>query len=272
MNASWTRALVESLQRAPLLVGDLPEARQFDRTFLSQADGKINLNARQKLGHLYESALEQLLRQSLDVDVLASSLQIIDASGRTRGEMDYVLWGQAESLLIHLELAVKFYLAYPSAAGWRFPGPDPKDDWYAKLRRMRTHQLRLSETVLARRVLQDRYGAEVGSVRQLIYGRLFLPFDREDCPMPNWLAPNAMQGRWLYLHQLNEALPSLREVKLLPKALWPVELTAELRDGLPKISEEELKQQAEKRCVMFVMPDSFEPLFLVPDRWPDSEL
>ncbi|HKK19700.1 MAG TPA: hypothetical protein VJ952_13555, partial [Opitutales bacterium] len=78
MEALWSQALIESLQTAPLLVGDLPEAGRFDRRKLGSADAVIRLDARQKLGHLYESALEHLLMRSSSVELLATSLQIVD--------------------------------------------------------------------------------------------------------------------------------------------------------------------------------------------------
>ncbi|PXA04125.1 hypothetical protein DDZ13_08790 [Coraliomargarita sinensis] len=271
MNPLWSHALTDCLKRAPLLVDNLPEAAQFDRRMLGPVDSTLELNAKQKLGHLYESALEALLRESRKVDLLASSLQVVDASGRTLGEMDYLLRDRANSGAIHLELAVKFYLAHHSATGWSYPGPDPKDDWYGKLERMRDHQLQLSKLAVAKEILRNRYEIETVSVQQLIYGRLFLPFDRGDCPMPDLLSPQASLGRWLYVNQRAQMLPSLSEVHLLPKALWPVQVSEALLQTMPRVTVAELEAKAQARCVMFILPDSAAPVFLVPDHWPGRD-
>ena len=91
----WTGALMESLVSAPLLVGDLPEAPVLDRRLLGHPKLRHRLNFQQKLGHLYEDALQHLIEQSSALSLLAAHLQVIDHEGITLGEMDFLLADKA---------------------------------------------------------------------------------------------------------------------------------------------------------------------------------
>ncbi|MEN8862546.1 MAG: DUF1853 family protein, partial [Lentimonas sp.] len=115
----YETALLDSLQCTPLLVGDLPEAECFDRSLIEGSSLNAELNFNQKLGHLYEDALEILLGASNQVELLASSLQVFDPNGRTLGELDFLLRETAGGQHVHLELAVKFYLAVERDGEWQ---------------------------------------------------------------------------------------------------------------------------------------------------------
>ncbi|MFQ3240660.1 MAG: hypothetical protein ACI9A1_000286 [Lentimonas sp.] len=263
-----TKALLDSLQAAPLLVGDLAEAAVLDRAFLGGcvAEG-VELNFKQKLGHLYEDALECLLEASERLDLLASHVQVVNEAGITLGELDFVLYDRLQQKHVHLELAVKFYLATQTSEGWIYPGPDPRDNWQRKLDRMRSHQLLLSQRPEARRLLKDRLNIDVVEVRQLIYGRLFSPLISAGSPLPDAIAPDAQRGRWLYVREWQSWFSEVSEVCLVPKSLWPVVLTSDLKSELRRVGAVELLSLAEERCTMFVLPDSVEPFFLVPNDW-----
>ena len=265
----WTKALMTSLREAPLLVGDLAKAPALDRALLGDAPTSGSLNFGQKLGHLYEDALENLLEQSETLSLLASHLQVVDDSGRTLGEMDFLLRDRSSGEAYHLELAVKFYLAYPKAAVWDYPGPDPRDNWQRKLERLQTHQLRLSEDPYARRVLVERFAIKELAVRQLIYGRLFGPMGAQECPWPEGMRADGLRGRWLYCSEWSHWMTGASELRVIPKPLWPVVLRFELVDCLPPVDSTELRKLGAERCTMFVADDSLEPIFLVPDSWPE---
>lgn len=262
-------ALIDSLKSAPLLVGDLPEAAAFDRSLLGVPNECTHLNFDQKLGHLYEDALRDLLDTSSRVEVLASNLQVFDTDGRTLGELDYLLRDRVRDRHIHLELAVKFYLAVERDGEWQFPGPDPRDNWQRKLDRMRTHQFMLSQTPQAQALLRERYDIDSVDVNQLIYGCLFYPMSSEARPLPEAIALDCRVGRWLYVSEWERFFPEVREVLHVPKVLWPVELCESVQASLDTIDVTELHSLSKERCTMFVLPGSDEPLFLVPDTWLD---
>ncbi|NQY31786.1 MAG: DUF1853 family protein [Coraliomargarita sp.] len=266
----WTEALLSSLSDASLLVGDLPEAKCFTRSKLGTGVSGFHLNFEQKLGHLYEDALLHLLEQSEVLSPLAAHLQVIDGSRVTVGEMDFLVRDAQAQRDLHLELAVKFYLAHQRDCRWHFPGPDARDNWHRKLARMRTHQLRMTERPEARELLREQFGVEEVDVQQLIYGRLFVPVERDDCPLPEGMSEDGLRGRWLYCHQWGRLFASVKTIRVIPKLLWPALLNEALVESLPVVSEADLLGQASVRCTMFVAGDSPEPFFLVPDSWPNA--
>ena len=262
-----TQLILESLRAAPLLIGDLPEASVFDRSLFGECVGDEPLRFDQKLGHLYEQALSRLLESSACLDLLASHLQVFAKGGRTLGELDFLLHDHTRDQHIHLELAVKFYLAVKGAEDWQFPGPDPRDNWQRKLDRLRTHQLQLSQLPEARDMLLERFGVESVEAQQLIYGCLFLPIANVERPEPDQMTVTARIGRWLYLSEWPQHFSEVEEVLLIPKPLWPVELTAQAKRQFERVPVSSLHQLAAERCTMFCLPDSVMPYFLVPSDW-----
>ena len=268
MNDIHTKALLQSLKDAPLLVGDLPSAASLDRALLGMPTSDMRLNTNQKLGHLYEDALRLLLRESDQLELLADHVQVFDRKQITLGEIDYILRAVHSQQVFQLELAVKFYLGLPTAEGWTFPGPDPHDNWQRKLDRMRTHQLSLEQRPEAQALLRQRWGCEEVEVRQLIYGCIFYPMEAVECPLPENMREDCRKGRWLYMQDWERFFAGVLEVCMIPKPLWPVCMSAPLRASLPRASVSALHAASAERCVMFVLPDAAEPHFLVPNHWP----
>ena len=269
MTATITRLIYESLIDAPLLVGNLPESQVFNRPGLRMPKAECALSFDQKLGHLYEDALGAIIEASPDLDCLASHLQVFDLSGITLGEMDFVVFDRAKKSYIHLELAVKFYLAVEIDGAWQFPGPDPRDNWQRKLERLCSHQLRLSGLDEAKVLLKERLGIQKMAVEHLIYGRVFYPVTSVERPAIEAMRLSAQTGRWLFVSQVNEYLNKIETVYLIEKPLWAVPLTSSLLSTLRVMPIDDLRSMAAERCVMFVPPASREPYFLVPDGWPD---
>lgn len=267
MDPLHANVLLQSLRDAPLLVDDLPEAPSLDRSLLGRATSDMRLDANQKLGHLYEDALRLLLCASDRLELLADHVQVFDHKQITLGEMDYILRDLRTQQVFQLELAVKFYLGVPIEGGWNFPGPDPHDNWQRKLKRMRTHQLSLAQRPEALSLLRERWGCEAVEVRQLIYGCIFEPMQVDECPLPESIRANCRKGRWLYEQDWERFFSGVPEVCIVPKPLWPVAMTAGLRESLPCRSVLELRAACAERCVMFVLPDSELPHFLVPNHW-----
>lgn len=268
--SALAQCLLDSLRTAPLLVERLDAFESFDRSDFRSAERSSDLNFDQKLGHLYEDALAQAFERSVRYQVCARNLQVHDAEGRTLGEFDYLIQDQSDGSVIHLELAVKFYLCVQTASGWQYPGPDPRDNWQRKLEHLRGHQLLLAQRPESRALLKERFHIESIEVQQLIYGALFRPLSGQDCPFPETISPNARVGHWLRISEwttyFSECLDD--EVLLIPKVLWPVPLDASKRDLLEPISIQQLIERAEDRCVLFCFPNAPEVMyFLAWDQW-----
>lgn len=269
---SWetacSKALWRSLVEGPLLVGDLPEAKVWEADLEAPLAGDP-LNFEQKLGHLYEDAMERLIRKSDEWELLARNVQVSGADGRTLGEFDFLLRDVRSGAAVHLELAVKFYLAYVDAAGVeRFPGPDPRDNWLVKLDRMRTRQLKLWESEAGRRLLSERFGIERMVVRQRVYGIIFDHISVSEPSDPPSISPTARRARWLYVMDWDRYFLDLRRVVIVPKYLWPVRLDGEILRRMEEVDVSELKRRAGQRCTLFWNEAEQAAVFLVPDGWP----
>ena len=270
MNAQ-TSVILNSLKRSPLLVGDVLSADVFERNLLGDPDEGMALDYEQKLGHLYEDALERLIDSAPSLDRIASNLQIFDENRRTIGELDFVVRDKQSGHYIHLELAVKFYLAIKRDDGWKCPGPNARDNWQAKLDRMRDHQFQLTRRAEARALLKDKFGITDITVQHLIYGCLFLPIGCDEWPAPDAISGNARIGRWLYVSQWDDYLSHIHDAFIIPKPLWPVEISDDVRPLLTPVTVEELKQAAQERCTMFTIAGSHDVWFLAPDDWAREE-
>lgn len=113
-----------------------------------------------RLGNYYERLWHALLTLAPDINLVARNIALRE-NGRTIGELDLLI-EDPHGALVHLELAVKFYLgmseelsvadelpaADSTGAGvsphriWR--GPDPRDSLHDKVTRLRDHQLKLT--------------------------------------------------------------------------------------------------------------------------------
>jgi len=263
-------ALIDSLKAAPLLVSDLPEAVSFDRELFANTTSAVELNYNQKLGYLYETALEHLIISSPNIELIAKNLQIFDENKRTIGELDYILRDKRCDLNIHLELAVKFYLALETRKGWQYPGPDCRDNWHRKLKRLRSHQLAMLTNKDTQRLLAERFDIYEIITQQLIYGCIFTPWNCEQKAQPEFVSAQSRQGRWLYIHQWKEAFKGDEKIFMIPKVFWPVQITSDTLPLFDAISVQDLKNLAQNQCVMFTFEGDLTPWFLVSDCWAEN--
>lgn len=256
-------AIIQSLLVSPLLIGDLPNAAQFDRQSLAASDHGVELNFDQKLGHLYEDAFASLVTSSPKVKLLERNLQVQRNSHATLGELDFLL-RDLQGHLTHLEIAAKFYLAVKTDNGICFPGPDSRDNYHRKLQRLVSHQLTLTERY--KRCLPPEYRDADIRVKQLIYGCLFDHITAPQTSCPEFSNPDCRRGRWLHQRELSDHFPDQSQFDLIPKHLWPVpiELLAEMplqrwRNDKPV-----------DRCQMLRINGSACPYFVAPDEYPQQ--
>ena len=254
-------ALVQSLLVSPLLVGDLPNAARFDRALLD-APGLVvgELNFDQKLGHLYEDAMASLLVSSPRVELVEKNLQLQRGKHSTVGELDFLIRA-ADGLLIHLELATKFYLAVKLGDEVSYPGPDSRDNYDRKIDRLLSHQLTLVKRYKDCLPLEYRDSDIV--VRQLIYGCLFDHVREADLSRPRFCNRDCRRGKWLHRSELAEWFSGETVFEFVPKSLWPVPfnllegLALERWDPAAPVERCQMIRVAGQDGAFFVAPDEF---------------
>ena len=272
-----SKLLIDSLVRSPLLVDDLGGLGHFDRELFachhpeSRLLEATSLNFQQKLGHLYEDALEQVLGASDEVEDLHCSIQVFAESGRTLGEFDYLF--RCRGVIIHLELAVKFYCAVDVGGEIRWYGPDARDHWERKRKRMLSHQLEIAQTKEGGDRIEALFGTRESVTKHLIYGRIFDRLDDSASGSKGGrntakdVSDEASRGRWLWRADLKKYFEGER-LWLVPKCLWPCQLSADLLNSLESLSCDALLKLTESRAVM--MTDGREFYFLMHDNWLDE--
>lgn len=265
----YTQALLECLRSSPLLVDNLPEAVCLDRgKFFSRGKVSIDLpelNFSQKLGHLYEDALAYLIEQSSDLELLGKSVQVFSKKRITLGELDYVMKDLVGGGFINLELAVKFYLVRYEDGEPYYPGPDPRDNWLNKLKRMREHQLQLIKSDEAKSHLLDAYGISKIDTQHLIVGKLFDHYLAEERPCPPAMRADCQRGKWKYLSEwLRDS--DVSDVKVISKCLWPAKVE-DILDGIESITRQNFINEVQERCTMIWDEDEQAALFIASDSW-----
>lgn len=161
-----------------------------------------------RLGRYAEFLLGEALARLPDVRLLASQLAVQDG-GRSLGEYDFLVAQPAPQPLLHIELAVKFFIALPVGERLYYVGPALRDSLEIKLAHLFDRQLRLSQTPAGRAALP-----QAGRVSPMAWlrGRLFYPASHPAA----WsmLASDHLRGWW---RRADEAIPSTD-----PKSTWRV--------------------------------------------------
>ncbi len=162
----------------------------------------------QRLGLYFESLWHFFLDNDAEVDLLAHNLPVRDAT-RTLGEFDCLYRCRDSGDIVHLELAVKFYLhtgggnsgTGDDRADWL--GPGRRDRLDRKLDHLTTHQTRLAGQPAAQQLLRDR-GLAPDRVEVAVKGRLFQRSDRP-APPPTGFNPAQSLLTWYHVDKLERS-------------------------------------------------------------------
>ena len=171
----FSQSIFDCLLKSELLAAELTGAARFDRSLLKRPPIGTRLNFEQKLGHLFEDAFAATIDAADDLSLIGRNVQLPGSDGQTLGEMDFLILNVPRQQPIHLELAVKFYLAHEDAQGtMQFPGPDARDNWPRKLKRLTSHQLRLTDLPAVRSLLLEQFEIKPPEVAHIILYKLHI--------------------------------------------------------------------------------------------------
>ncbi len=217
-----------------------------------------------RLGYRFESFINFWLKISPNYVPLAHNIQLIE-NKQTLGEVDFIIQNSATKEIIHLEVAVKFYLGTtPFENDFRWFGTNTNDQLGKKQQHLIEHQTQLIRKypTLIKYKIDQRYC--------LVKGRLFYPFDTKtpDTP-PNSATQNHLKGFWLKQNNSNQnKLKNKQLLYPLIKHEWLSSLqAAELKD---KVSLTPLQKLDRAQCCIsindnneederiFILPESFE--------------
>jgi hypothetical protein len=177
-----------------------------------------------RLGKHFEDCVDRLFASSSTNNIIARNL-VIQTPERTLGELD-LIYQNKSSEIVHLELAIKFYLLKKGGTQLiDFVGPAGHDRLDLKWDRLRLHQLSLSQTAEALDFLQQQHVPLPTRQQLLLTGMLFYAYE-------NWqstvvedigLNPQHQRGWWIEHHevaQLKTIHGPQRGFIILPKWHW----------------------------------------------------
>ena len=206
-----------------------------------------------RLGLVFECLWHFFLQQDPQTELIANNLPIRDGD-RSVGELDILYRCHQRDTVVHLELAVKFYLdaGRPQLAGRdqsRWLGPDCRDRLDKKIDRLQQHQLPLPHTQWGQSVLAE-LGIDEWLTELVFAGRLFHAIDRRTSTAQ--LPANS----WIHWQQWQHS--ELRELD------W---LHLEKPDWFTDVGRRpEFPASGPKRPIMLSWNER--RLMLCPDQWP----
>lgn len=266
--ALFSSAILGSLLTEPLMLGELPNSSPFLLPRLSpKPTSQLKFN--QKLGHLYEDALSELLSANSNYEILAQNYQLITPAKQTLGELDFLLLKKPSNEIIHLELAVKFYLIVEVNGQTLYPGPDARDNFHRKSKRLCEHQLTLTKRKSSQELLPPLPHSGTIKIGHLVHGIFFDHIHSEHRPLPEHASAQVRRRKWLHCNEFSEFETTRSKLRVIPKQLWLCEINEEIFDTLVEVSICELLQLAQQRCTLCIGEPDAQPYFIVPDSWPN---
>ena len=175
------------------------------------------------LGIYFESLWRFFLSQDNEVTLLASNRQVIE-EGRTIGEFDVFYRCHRRNAVVHLELAVKFYLGLPIIADTDLQqssfwlGPNCVDRLDLKINHLRAHQLPLISHASAQDWLhQEQLQPDIQETA--FHGYLYYPW-QTTAPAPNVADAQHLRSFWLRDNQLEKLQEHSKKYRIVPRLQW----------------------------------------------------
>ena len=195
-----------------------------------------------RLGSIFEGLVSFWLRISPNFNELHQNIQIIEDK-HTFGEIDFIIENIHTSEIIHLEVAVKFYLGCePYEDAYRWFGTNTKDQLGKKIDHLKNHQTQLSS--LYPKQLKKHFSTPIDKKQCFIKGRLFYPELCDTPPSNLELAKNHLRGKWSYVDQQD----ATKDLVKINKTHWLADLNTTDIKGLGYVSSNIVSQIDRAEC------------------------
>jgi hypothetical protein len=227
-----------------------------------------------RLGVYFERLWHFFLHQNPDTELVAHNLPV-HQDGRTAGEFDCLYYCRRRMRYVHLELAVKYYLAAPGKERPDRPwlGPDTRERLDVKLTQLLERQIRLSEAPAAGPLLAGlgvesplREIALKGYLFQPLAGALPPPGYNNENPMNDWLRPGDLADYC--------ATNKLDSFHLLQKMQWLSRAQVHEAGSLDREQLHTAIGTHDYPLLVASLDDlgtECRRFFVVPEQWPDAK-
>lgn len=257
---------------------DLDWLKRLDQ---NPADFLVYLESNQeskRLGKYFELLLNYFFIHSKSIHEVIKGIQIQDDK-RTIGELDFLIKPLKNAGWIHLEVAVKFYLAFVINGKTQFIGPNSKDTFSRKKEKLLKKQLEISKLQISKNQLKE-LGVSIERRAVIMKGFVFInPFLNEQLNLSN-LNEYCNKGWWCYLSDFVKWSRSTH-FSVLNKLDWLSEFQGIKENVLEKQQVVELISQNKLDLPLMLVevkeefPNEFKEVsrgVLVDSDWPKLEL
>ncbi len=150
-----------------------------------------------RLGSIFEGFISYWLKISPNYRELLQNIQLIEDKV-TYGEIDFIIQEVATGKVIHLEVAVKFYLgSHPFEDAYRWFGTNVRDQLGKKIDHLKTHQTQLTKKFPKQ--VKHHCPKTIDEKHCFIKGRLFYPQNITQPPKNIFIGANHLIGEWKYV-------------------------------------------------------------------------
>ncbi len=202
----------------------------------TQASQAFEFRPTHRLGVYFEQLWHHLISSNHQFQLLHKNRQVI-IDKHTYGEFDSIIYDVLAKETNHCELTVKLYLKVgkgDTLTDW--VGPNLKDRFDVKLKRLFKHQLQLSDNPRIKDWLQDNK-IVIDAKKLLTKGRLFYPYQdylASQFNFPHQVNPEHCKGFWLTYSQLSKVLFETEyQWYQLPRLYWLSEIESLDSELLP---------------------------------------
>ncbi|MGJ7456205.1 DUF1853 family protein [Halomonas sp. MA07-2] len=244
-----------------------------------------------RMGLYHERLWQFLLASAPGTELVAHNLRILRGK-QTLGELDLLYRRRGETGLVHLEVAIKYYLGLIEGPGEphdqaRWIGPGGADSLASKREHLHRHQIRLTELPETRQALREALASDaVGADRPLeiqrrlaMPGVLFYPWQRyhwqQPLPPPREANPAHLHGTWLHWRQwrdYRDGLPTGTHGARLYKPHWLAlprrENLLPLRDLEAQLAQHFHVPASPLQITLWQADTGWRRVFVVADDWP----
>nr|WP_299344783.1 DUF1853 family protein [Allomuricauda sp.] len=159
-----------------------------------------------RLGHKMEHVFAQLIQWDNSYKVVIQN-ESIRKGKNTVGEIDFVLKNSNDQSYLHVELTYKFYIIDPTISEpiHRLMGPNRRDMFFTKLKKIKKEQFALLQTAEAKQILISKH-IDTKNLKHLVCykAQLFQPFDAEKVHIRP-LNKTCLAGFWIRFQDFEDS-------------------------------------------------------------------
>ena len=176
-----------------------------------------------RLGHQMEFVFRQCILQAKEYEILIYNAPIRE-SGKTLGEIDFILKDRLRKQYLHVELTFKFYIINPEISEpiHRLMGPNRRDMFFTKLDKIREEQLSLLGTPPGKALLETHKLDTVEVLPRVCFkAQLFIPYGADKIHIRP-LNKACVAGYWIKFDTFKSKEFSQSLYYITFKHEWPV--------------------------------------------------